>query len=140
MVEALAYVALATTIAMADATADNKQQSTTGSRGIALSGGGNGRGVVVVQDDNDNGGGGKSGSDGNGGCGGGIYSDERRRRQQRQKQQQRRQRGRWQLTAIRMTMMETKKMTKAVVAEANATTLRQWWQQWRWRRNQQQGL
>jgi hypothetical protein len=30
MVEALAYVALATTFATADATADNKQQSTTG--------------------------------------------------------------------------------------------------------------
>jgi hypothetical protein len=48
MVEALAYVALVTTIVTADATADNKQQSTTGSRGKALSGGGNGRGVVVV--------------------------------------------------------------------------------------------
>jgi len=48
MVEALAYVALGTTIATADATADIKQQSTTGSRGKALSVGGNGRGVVVV--------------------------------------------------------------------------------------------
>jgi hypothetical protein len=48
MVEALAYVALAMTIATADATADNKQQSTPGSRGKALSGGGNGRGVVAV--------------------------------------------------------------------------------------------